>query len=619
MRKLAFVAGVAIGAMVSLSSATARADVYSKASYWFRGMGVDANGNGILDSGELRDALNLHGTESHDNGSCATVFTNETVNMPYRGVSRQMQCLYLPQTVTVTNDEAQLGYMNPNTFRLPAYAVQAITNRTRFAFAIRYRPDLTRPHKDYAWILNAGNNGSAKRGFMVGLGPTGNDVRTIDNNKTFFTNKLANVMFIYGGASFYVNNGGSKAGMGTWNDLVVSVDGRKVSFLMSRYGNIWDTKSCSSNSASANWSTTFITHTLNEGYDASPRQDATMAMGGEAYRSAQVGWLGINPSAQYNDIKTFRGSIQSFAVWSNALTEAEMREAAAWPRTDLWRVGVENDATTEFNGSGTMATVDVDEDRWNVPAALPSGGKVTFRFPLDTYGEAAMPQVFRIKPTSNSGSGTVCVTVNGTLLDTRLVAPGQTARWFVPETLLVAGTTNVLELARTDSGSVPVKIDSAVFGGSLQYGKRDGSLYDFGWEGHYQDNANYWLVGANWYDGCRALFGTGTDSNGKSTVHTNTLIHFSVPAEILAHYDWRMKFRTFGTGTVNMELNGTNLGTWSSNTTQDNIVIPDGVVQSENVLRFSNVRPYVSGVYMSPDYISLYLVDRPNGTMLLIK
>jgi hypothetical protein len=150
MRKLAFVAGVAIGAMVSLSSATARADVYSKASYWFRGMGVDANGNGILDSGELRDALNLHGTESHDNGSCATVFTNETVNMPYRGVSRQMQCLYLPQTVTVTNDEEQLGYMNPNTFRLPAYAVQAITNRTRFAFAIRYRPDLTRPHKDYA-------------------------------------------------------------------------------------------------------------------------------------------------------------------------------------------------------------------------------------------------------------------------------------------------------------------------------------------------------------------------------------------------------------------------------------------------------------------------------------
>jgi hypothetical protein len=80
-----------------------------------------------------------------------------------------------------------------------------------------------------------------------------------------------------------------------------------------------------------------------------------------------------------------------------------------------------------------------------------------------------------------------------------------------------------------------------------------------------------------------------------------------------------MKFRTFGTGTVNMELNGTNLGTWSSDTTQDNIVIPDGVVQSENVLRFSNVRPYVSGVYMSPDYISLYLVDRPNGTMLLIK
>ena len=28
-------------------------DVYAKAFYWCRGMGVDANGNGRLDSGEL--------------------------------------------------------------------------------------------------------------------------------------------------------------------------------------------------------------------------------------------------------------------------------------------------------------------------------------------------------------------------------------------------------------------------------------------------------------------------------------------------------------------------------------------------------------------------------------
>ena len=111
-----------------------------------------------------------------------------------------------------------------------------------------------------------------------------------------------------------------------------------------------------------------------------------------------------------------------------------------------------------------------------------------------TAKAAAMPQVFRIKPTSNSGSGTVCVTVNGTLLDTRLVAPGQTARWFVPETLLVAGTTNVLELARTESGSDPVTIDSAVIfvpsPSCVVYQPMNLSPFLSGWLGRFAPNGS---------------------------------------------------------------------------------------------------------------------------------
>ena len=33
-------------------------DVYANVWLWMRGMGADANGNGILDSGELRDSMN---------------------------------------------------------------------------------------------------------------------------------------------------------------------------------------------------------------------------------------------------------------------------------------------------------------------------------------------------------------------------------------------------------------------------------------------------------------------------------------------------------------------------------------------------------------------------------
>ena len=54
-------------------------DVYAKAFYWCRGMGVDANGNGRLDSGELYDSLNLHAPASSDVGTHHPVFTNEMV------------------------------------------------------------------------------------------------------------------------------------------------------------------------------------------------------------------------------------------------------------------------------------------------------------------------------------------------------------------------------------------------------------------------------------------------------------------------------------------------------------------------------------------------------------
>ena len=608
-------------ALALFSFATARADVYSKAFYWLRGMGVDSNGNGKLDSGELVDSLNLHPSTAHSNGSGLTVFTNETVKLPYRGVSRQMQCLYFPQATTITNETTGQGLISPNVFLLPSFVVNAVTNRRDFAFAIRFRPDLTRPNTAYAWLVSFGN--SANGGFMLGPAATGKNIQTfkLGGADRTVTNFLSSVYFYYCGKGTTLNNGGTypKIGIGVWNDLVVSVKNQEFSFFFSRDGNLWQPGASITNSAVANYLSTFYTWTVPDGYDASPRPGANIYLGGENYTAGTgQAWSNNVGASGANITKGFRGSIQSFALWTNALTEAEMREAAAWPRTEVWRVGVENGATTEFNGTGPSATVDVDEDRWNVPAALPAGGSVTFRFPLDTSGEAAMPQVFRIKPTGNSGSGTIRATVNGTALDSRLVAPGRTTRWFVPETLLVADATNTLQIVRTDSGASPVRIDSAIFGGSLQYGRRDGNIYTFGWEGHYQDKVNYWLVGANWFDGCRAVFGTGVDGEGRSSIHTNTVIRFSVPEEILANYDWRMKFRTTGTGTVNMNLNGRDLGTWNSNTTQD-LAIPDDVMQAESALRFSNVRPYASGVYMSPVYISLYLVDRPRGTVLMLK
>ena len=592
-------------------------DVYAKAFYWCRGMGVDANGNGRLDSGELYDSLNLHAPASSSVGANHPVFTNEMVRMPYRGVLRQTQCLYLPQEVVITNEATHTGVVRANAFALPAYVANAIADKPHFAVAIRFRPDLTQSNKDYRWIFNCGHaGGSEKRGFMFGFTATGLHTVSYNSNKTTNTNQWANAVFYCGGRGWQPSTDYCKINLDAWNDVVLSVDGQKIAILVSRDG-YYDSRTATSvtNSTLAWFNTTYYTATVPDGYNASPKPNATFMIGTEQYSSDRVAW---STNVTANASKTFRGSIQSIAVWTNALTEAEMRAAAAWPRLDLWRVGVENDATTEFNGSGAAATTDVDADRWTAPAGLAAGGSATFRFPLNTTGEAQMPEVFRIKPTSASGTGTLRVTVNGADLGTKAVAPGRATRWFVPETLLLAGATNVLQVTRTDAGGTPVNIDVASFGGSLQYGERDNSHYEFAMEGKYQNpNANvYQLIGANWFDSARALFG----ANG-SSAHTNTVIKFDVPEDILQNYDWRMKFRTAVNGhTVSMTLNGTDLGSYTSGTEHGDIEIPEGLMRTTgNELKMANTAAFVSGRYFAPDYVRLYLVERPSGTMLILR
>ena len=613
MRKtLAGMAAVCIAGGMALSSFGD--DVYAKAFYWCRGMGVDANGNGKQDSGELYDSLNLHAPASSSVAANRAVFTNEMVRMPYRGVLRQTQCLYLPQETVVTNAETGAGYMRPNAFALPSYVANALADNPHFAVAIRFRPDLTQSNKDYRWIYTCGHG--SKRGFMFGFTATGNHVSSYSGNKYVFTNKWANATFFYGSKSWQPNTDACKISLDAWNDVVISVDGQKISMLVSRDGYYYPRDVTSvTNSTLAYYNTTYYTTTAPDDYNVSPKPNSTFMIGTETYSSDRIAW---STNVTSNASKTFRGSIQSIAVWTNALTEAEMRAAAAWPRLDFWRVGVENDATTEYNGSGSATTVDVDADRWSAPPALAAGGSITYRFPLNTTGEAQMPEVFRIKPTSTSGAGTLRVTVNGTLLESKLVSPGRATRWFVPESLLLAGVTNVLQVTRTDAGSSPINIDVASFGGSLQYGVRDNSHYEFAMEGKYQNpSANiYHLIGANWFDAARAIFGVGG-----TTAHTNTVIKFDVPDEIVQNYDWRMKFRTASGGhTVTMTLNGTDLGSYSSGAEHSDIEIPDGLMRATgNELKMANTAQYKSGSYFAPDYVRLYLVDRPKGTMLILR
>jgi hypothetical protein len=151
-----------IATTVAALAGGAWADVYSNAYFWMRGMGMDANGNGHLDNGELHDALNgvtsFSTTLYNANG---IQFSNQLVNLPYRGVARTMNCLRLAQNTVVTNENGW-GYLDPASFQIsnilnPLRKDNA--DDVRYSFAIRFRPEEPQPHTNYSWIVHLSHAG----------------------------------------------------------------------------------------------------------------------------------------------------------------------------------------------------------------------------------------------------------------------------------------------------------------------------------------------------------------------------------------------------------------------------------------------------------------------------
>ena len=584
-------------------------DVYSNAYFWFRGMAADANGNGIYDKGEMSDALGGTWMQvGNAFGTSGIIYTNEVVDLPYRGVSRTMQTLYFPQTTVVTNANGW-GYMDSSSFHIGGLLAKCMTDTAEdahYAFAIRFRPDLTQPHTNYSWIVSVGHWSKTKRGMMIGFGPK--FTRTITSGGATTKQTLARPYVFYGGNTWQPTGSTTTEpaatapffALGEWNDVVVSVSGRTVTLLVSR-ANSNAPINDSTRSASSKFMTTVKSFTVGSAYNLAPGDNGLVRFVSEGAEGARVAWDSTYTGTSYNAWKHFRGSIQSFAAWTNSLTVAQMREAAAWPRTDLWRVGVENDGVNEFHG-GTGDVV-VDMDRWNVPKTIAAGEGVTFKFTLDATGEAEMNEEFRLKATSDSSAANVRVSVNGTALGDKFVSSGGEQYWFVPAEKLLAGATNAITVTRTDSGAGAFKIDALALGGSLQYGKRDSSNFEFVRE--YDAPKTYDLIGGNWFDGRRIIFGQGASSGNLQ--YTNIVVNFSVPERQRNGYRWKLKWRFTGDGyTVMPVLNGKNLGSFASGATEQEVKLGEGNLQECNMLNIINMGSKSSYVAVDDLRLSLY-------------
>ena len=586
--------GTASAASDPLDLMAARSeDVFADAYIWMRGMAIDTNRNHVLDVGEITNSLHtvVLTTGTYGAAGHKPVISNEFVRLPGRGVGRQMQTLYFPQDVVLTDETQTSGYVTP-------CAVTCGTPLTNFVshytWIVRFRPDFSVPLLDTQWLLGFGYGNS--RGMMFGLAETSTERRKLQVHTYNSSWDL--------GDSFVISNGCG------WVDFAVTVDGQEVTAYLVKDG---------LTTPDGNTDIGLLKRASRTYKDTNlvPNPGSFLRFGTE---SPQNGTYKMPPTSSGNHYKCFRGSIQQFACWKRTLSEQEVLAALGWPRAETWRVGVENDATTELSAdTAPEGGFDVDGELWPVPnGGLTNGVSVSFKFPVEAGYDDGRAQIFRWKATSDLAAGLLGVAVNGKSLGKRPIKAGETQRWFVPAAALTVGT-NTLTVTRIDSGTGVVTLDAAALGGGWQVGRRDDDWTDFGHEGAVSNE--YHVVDGNMRHVPRAMLYAGSSDHTKS----REWWHAVMPRSLAGEYDWILHFRTGpnggGTGTrLCIDLNGERLATKDAPGTKKDhpfAISRELLKAGENVFSFLNDTQ--SGTdSISIDSVWLEPVAPRNGLLLMV-
>ena len=436
MKRLSIMAGMAL-ALVAATSANAAEggkSVFSDAAVWIKGA-YDRNTTVGIDGADLRHALDASATLSNYGtwgADTNCVLRYEDVPCPYAGtVMSNVPCFYMTQCI------GEDGTMHPRHFRLSGNVCVTDCVGT---VVMRIRPD----QLFNTWVCGG-------IGFIVGFSK--NDAGTLTLRGNCGNWQTTNL----------------KVAPGTWMDLAVvsTATGNGLSFYaVTNNGALW----------TQNMSAT--------GIAAGEKKEFFLGLHQSGYSS----WNPVATNGTSARLQAFRGSIHSIAVWNRRLSEAEIREAFAYPRTDVMRIGLADGASGEFIKASPDGKPVNSGDWYGMPAALAPGESVDIAFWLKDY-EHTFPQVLRLTSAPGS-SGGLDVSVNGTALRKALrSAPGATKTLFIPGELFLSGS-NTLHLANNSSGTV--RFDALALGGSWQRGVQDDSSAEFcptygKWQGYAED------------------------------------------------------------------------------------------------------------------------------------
>ena len=485
-----------------LAAATMSDDVMADAAFWVRDFSGDLNGNGLVDDnlneggdflGRNTFTLRAFGPSGHK-----PVFSNEFVRMPGRSVGRQMGTVYLPQPIVYTNEAQTVGLAYPTTIQLH----NALTDfDNHYTLIMRVRQDFTTPCNGTQWLAHFAHGGG--RGLMFGFTGSG-------------TAKSRKLAVYIGGTSVDV---GSIYSTNGWCDIAMIADERKLTCMLMR-----DWKQTGETSGA----TQIKTLTIPTARELKPNH-ADFLIGAEATASSA---RPCPATVNDNSLKCFRGSIAQVAAWRRTLSTEEVYRALGWPKTDIWRVGVQDGkAGPDYAGERPADGFDVDGTSWPLADGLAARQSVTFKFPLDAGYETDLPQFLRWKSLEGSASGRLQVSVNGANVQSLNVSSGKWTNFFVPEKVLRSGT-NTLTVTRIDAGAGTILPDTVVFGGGWQLGKLDGGYSEYGQE--WTTGRDYYAASGNLRDLSRVL------QTARSPTVTNLNVHFYMPAELASACRWRI-------------------------------------------------------------------------------
>ena len=437
-----------VGIMLSF---TVGAHVFDDAAFLFRG-GKDANGNGWFDNGEMRNTMNAGtATQSASGGLGAILrFTNEYVHCPYSGQTIQSDCINLRQEFNCTTNISGGDVTITADGRIARIAISNVfkdlTEDSNWSMIIRCRreaaPKPAISMRDY--LISIGYSWDNRSGLLLG----------------FVGDNMTNRYFrIYAGAdqTFAMNQDGwrSTSWTNSWTDIGITVEGWKMKvWYVQENGPLMRAEKTYAYNAST------ITQ-------LAARPDWNVVVGLE--KSSDI-WGGgssycrvVNGVAQSAQpcCNCFKGAIQQLGFWTRALSEAEILEAMGSPAPSLLRVGLANGTSAEFAATATSAG---NGDWENLNPSLSAGGSITATFNVDSAA-CAFPQILTLVATPASGSGSVDVALNGSVVKSAHLAAGRTSDVMIPADVFRSGA-NTLTLTRTDSSSGTITLDTFYIAGS---------------------------------------------------------------------------------------------------------------------------------------------------------